>query len=121
MMLTVAQSPTGFSVVTALWIGWKFNEGDHLNKVLIPLFEWGHKGGGGTFRKLIVHADDAAPHQAMISRKFPAQNGMGLETHAPYLPDLAPSDFYLFGHVKGLLRGKSFEAGEDVLSNCGLS
>jgi hypothetical protein len=30
--------------------------------------------------------------------------------------DLAPSDFYLFGHMKGLLRGDSFETGEQVLS-----
>jgi hypothetical protein len=29
---------------------------------------------------------------------------------------LAASDFYLFGHVKGLLRGESFETGEPLLS-----
>jgi hypothetical protein len=43
---------------------------------------------------------------------------MTLATHPTYSPDLAPSDFffYLFGHVKGLLRGKSFEMREDLLS-----
>jgi hypothetical protein len=30
--------------------------------------------------------------------------------HPPDSPDLAPSDFYLFGHVKGCLAGHSFES-----------
>jgi transcriptional regulator with AAA-type ATPase domain len=34
--------------------------------------------------------------------------------HPPYSPDLAPSDFYLFGYVKGCFAGHSFES-EDAL------
>jgi hypothetical protein len=41
---------------------------------------------------------------------------MTITANAAYSPDLAPSDFYLLGHVKGLLRGGSFEAGERLLS-----
>jgi histone-lysine N-methyltransferase SETMAR len=41
---------------------------------------------------------------------------MVIAAHPPYSPDLAPSDFFLFGHVEGLLRGESFEAGERLLS-----
>jgi hypothetical protein len=40
---------------------------------------------------------------------------MAMADHPPYSPDLAPSDFYLFGHVEGLLRGESFETGEQLL------
>jgi hypothetical protein len=36
--------------------------------------------------------------------------------HPSYSPNLAPSDFYLFGHVKGVLRGESFETREQLLS-----
>ena len=32
--------------------------------------------------------------------------------HPPYSPDLAPSDFYLFGTIKGKLRGQSFQTRE---------
>jgi hypothetical protein len=41
-----------------------------------------------------------------------------MATHPPYSMDLAPSYFffYLFGHVKVLLRGESFETGENLLS-----
>jgi hypothetical protein len=31
-------------------------------------------------------------------------------------PDLAPFDFYLFGHMKELLRGESFGTGEQAIS-----
>jgi hypothetical protein len=41
-----------------------------------------------------------------------------MATHPSCSLDLAPSHFffYLFGPVKGLLRGDSFEAGEDLSS-----
>jgi hypothetical protein len=45
-----------------------------------------------------------------------AQNAMVVAAHPHYSPDLAPSDFYLFGHVNALLRGESFETWERLLS-----
>jgi hypothetical protein len=59
---------------------------------------------------------EVGSHKAGISQQFLAQNGMRMATHLPYSPNLALSDFYLFGHVKGLLRGESFEMREDHLS-----
>jgi hypothetical protein len=35
--------------------------------------------------------------------------------HPPYSPDLAPSDFFLFGHVKTALRGTVFESAKELL------
>ena len=34
--------------------------------------------------------------------------------HPPYSPDLAPSDFYLFRHLKKFLRGGHFRDNEDL-------
>ena len=34
--------------------------------------------------------------------------------HPPYSPDLAPSDFHLFGLVKAALRGQRFTSDEEV-------
>jgi hypothetical protein len=45
-----------------------------------------------------------------------AGNARVIAVDLPYSPDLAPSDFYLLGHVEGVLRGWSFEAGERLLS-----
>jgi hypothetical protein len=35
--------------------------------------------------------------------------------HPPYNPDLAPSDFWLFGYVKTGLVGQRFEEPEELL------
>jgi hypothetical protein len=37
----------------------------------------------------------------------------------PYSPDLAPSDFYLFGYVRRCLTGLSFEDAEWLLAAVG--
>jgi hypothetical protein len=37
--------------------------------------------------------------------------------HPPYSPDLAPPDFYLFGHIKGCLAGLSFENADELLES----
>jgi hypothetical protein len=36
--------------------------------------------------------------------------------HAPYSPDLAPSDFYIFRYVKRCLAGLSFEDADQLLA-----
>jgi len=38
-----------------------------------------------------------------------------LSPHTLYKPDLAVSDFYLFGALKGAIRGKSFGSEDEVL------
>ncbi|UYV75663.1 hypothetical protein LAZ67_13000946 [Cordylochernes scorpioides] len=34
--------------------------------------------------------------------------------HPPYSPDLAPSEYYLFGHLKRFLRGMTFKTDGEV-------
>jgi histone-lysine N-methyltransferase SETMAR len=45
------------------------------------------------------------------NRKF----GLTVLPHPPYSPDLAPSDFHLFGPLKDALRGTRFEDDESVI------
>jgi hypothetical protein len=91
---------------------------------MTPLSEWWSERGGGDCRRPIVHADNARFNTGTVSQQFMAQNAMVVAAHSPCSPDPAPSDFYLFGHVKGLLRGELFETGEQLLSavegNCRL-
>jgi hypothetical protein len=44
------------------------------------------------------------------------QNAVVVVAYSPYSSDLAPYDFYIFDHVKCLLKGESFETGEQLLS-----
>jgi transposase len=54
---------------------------------------------------LVVRADNAGPPIAAASQKFMEENGMARDPQPPYSPDLAPSEFYLIGHVTHFLRG----------------
>jgi hypothetical protein len=49
-----------------------------------------------------------------MTLQFMEQNSMQRAQHPAYSPDLAPFDFYLFGHVKQLLLGCQF-ADQDYL------
>jgi hypothetical protein len=63
---------------------------------------------------LIVRADNTRAHTAKMTSQFMEQNLMQVAPHAAYSPDLAPSDFYLFGSVEQLLSRCQF-AGQGSL------
>jgi hypothetical protein len=43
-------------------------------------------------------------------------NCLNISPHPPYSPDLAPSDFFLFGHVKHALERDEFPSEEALLT-----
>ncbi|CAF5028786.1 unnamed protein product, partial [Rotaria sp. Silwood1] len=47
-----------------------------------------------------LHHDNAKPHQTNAIKIFLQQQEVMLMPHPPYSPDLAPSDFWLFGYLK---------------------
>ena len=59
-----------------------------------------------------IHVDNARPHQANEEIK---KYGLVRLVHPPYSPDLAPSDFFLFGYLKKMLEGSSFKDDDDVI------
>jgi hypothetical protein len=44
------------------------------------------------------------------------EHGLRMAPHPPYSPDLAPSDFFLFGYVKRALQGSEFQTVEKLLA-----
>jgi histone-lysine N-methyltransferase SETMAR len=58
--------------------------------------------------------DNAPVHTAGISKAIIETAGLTLVDHPPYSPDLAPSDFFLFKHLKKHLRGTSFASKENL-------
>ena len=58
---------------------------------------------------LIFHQDNAPPHGAHQTAQKIAEMGWEVFTHPPYSPDLAPSDFHLFGPLKESLGGIKFQ------------
>lgn len=53
--------------------------------------------------------DNAPAHNANITKEYIQNSIFERVDHPPYSPDLAPSDFWLFGEMKGRMRGRTFE------------
>ena len=64
--------------------------------------------------KYFLHVDNAPSHRSKASRKAMQDIGFVILPHPPYSPDLAPSDFYLFGHLKRVISGKHFQSLEEL-------
>jgi histone-lysine N-methyltransferase SETMAR len=58
--------------------------------------------------------DNAPIHKSALSTAAIDDAGFHIVPHPPYSPDLAPSDFWLFRHLKKAIRGKLFNSPEEV-------
>ena len=59
---------------------------------------------------VLFHQDNAPAHRAPLVHQFFGDNSFQVVLHAPYSPDLAPSDFWLFP----TLRGRTFSSRSDL-------
>ena len=55
--------------------------------------------------KVLLQHDNARPHTSLKTREVIISFGLTTISHPPLSPDLAPSDFHLFGPLKESLRG----------------
>lgn len=65
-------------------------------------------------KRVLFHQDNAPAHKSrVVAAKLEELRFQELP-HAPYSPDLAPSDFYLFPNLKRWLGGRRFTSNEEV-------
>ncbi|UYV82817.1 hypothetical protein LAZ67_22000970 [Cordylochernes scorpioides] len=62
----------------------------------------------------ILHHDNALAHTALKISKFLQDYSTSVFPQPPYSPDLAPSDFFLFGKLKKKLKGRKFQSIEEI-------
>jgi hypothetical protein len=67
-------------------------------------------------RRVMLHFDNAPMHCTDTIRDRMATAELERMEYSPSSPDLAPRDFFLFGHIKGKLVGKQYETPEDLVS-----
>lgn len=67
-------------------------------------------------KKIIYHHDNAPAHSAQKTIAKISDLKYEILQHPPYSPDLAPSDFWLFPHLKKFMRGKRFSSNEEVIA-----
>ena len=85
---------------------------DFLANNLKPAFRT--KRRGLLSKKVLLLHDNARPHTA--NQTVETINHLGFEVleHPAYSPDLAPSDYHLFGPLKNALRGRRFSTDKEV-------
>lgn len=74
------------------------------------------KRRGKLSRGILFHQDNAPAHTSHVAMATIHECGYELLPHPPYSPDLAPSDFHLFRHLKDFLRGKQFCNDSEVIA-----
>ena len=114
-MLTVFWSVNSFKVVELLINNEKFNSEYFTSVILEKLKEKSSLDQRKGERKLTVHYDNARPHTARKVFCYLVENRMMKAPHHPFSPDVAPSDFFLFGNVKFKINGLNFDSPEELL------
>ncbi|GFO43387.1 proteasome assembly chaperone 2 [Plakobranchus ocellatus] len=68
-------------------------------------------------RSVVLQHDNATPHSANLTQQWLQRYGWEILPHLAHSPDLAPSDFHLFGPLKRHLGGMAFETEDDLIMN----
>ena len=63
----------------------------------------------------LLQHDNAKPHTSLKTAEHIVNLGWTVAPHPPYCPDLAPSDFHLFGPMKAGLRGQHFPSNDAIV------
>ena len=114
-MLIIFWNPNGFLLVDALDDDRVYNADYFINEILGEIISRTEYDGEISNKKLMLHFDNARPHNAKKVTPFLDQNGINIAPHPPYSPDIPPSDFFLFGYIKNRLQEFDFDCVEDLL------
>jgi histone-lysine N-methyltransferase SETMAR len=115
-MFTVIWGVDGFHVVDLMTSQRRFNSEYFMSYVLAPMVVkvFPRERIPQTCR-LQLHLDDCRVHFSKLTEQFFTENHIRRVPHPRYSPDLAPSDFWLFGHRKTSLVGRAFNEPEQLL------
>jgi histone-lysine N-methyltransferase SETMAR len=115
-MLTVIWRGGGFHNVSLVTSQRSFNSEHFVSHVLAPMVaKVFPRGRISHTRRLQLHLDNCRVHFSKATEQFITENHIGRVPHPPYSPDLAPSDFWIFGHVKTSLVGQTFDEPKQLL------
>ena len=71
---------------------------------------------GKLSKGVLLQQDNARVHTCKVAMDAVEGNGYELIPHPAYLPDLGPSDFFLFPNLKKDIRGLHFRSDEEVVA-----
>jgi hypothetical protein len=115
VMLSVFWSVDRYFLVKKLDPGDKINALYFQENILRPLHDMPQEMRDE--HEVWLHYDNASPHNAASSAEKLTEYGFTRMPHPPVSPDLAPSDFSLFGQLKEKLKGFTAETADDVVQH----
>jgi hypothetical protein len=65
---------------------------------------------------ITFHWDNTSSHMATVKIHKIKELEMHQLPHPPYSPDIAPSDFFLFGYLKHKLQGCSYDSADELFT-----
>jgi histone-lysine N-methyltransferase SETMAR len=114
-LFTIFWSPLGLPVVDVLPKGAKFNSQYMVDTIIPELASAGSRCPRSYAKHHThIHMDNARPHTSIATKSAMDEKRLKCVPHPPFSPDLAPSDYYLFGRVKGALTGQTFASPEEL-------
>lgn len=115
IMVTIIWGVNGFYIIDLLPHGTSYNSDYFIDNILSPLNSIkGQIWSETTKRYLWLHLDNSKVHNSMKSNAKYGEYGLKRTPHPPYSPDLALSDFYLFGFLKDKLKGQKFTSPDQL-------
>ena len=114
-MVTIFWNSNGFLIVEALADDMVFNS-DYFRDEILEQINCKTSDNRETLgENFILHFDNATPHISKKIMEYLDQNEIKRAPQPPYSPDIAPSDFFLFGYMKEKLKGRRFNSKEELL------
>jgi histone-lysine N-methyltransferase SETMAR len=115
-MLRVIWGMDGFHVVDLMISQRSFDFQYFMDNIMVSLVEKVFpKGRNPHARRLHPLLDNCQVQCSRVTEQFIAKNHISRVPQPAYSPDLAPSDFWLFGHLKNSLAGRMFDDPEELL------
>jgi histone-lysine N-methyltransferase SETMAR len=114
VMISVFWSPSGMHLIKMLPPGERFTKQYFIDEILNDLYQQiCNRRPKKKTKGYFLHFDNARPH---CVDDILSEMGFQRLPHPAFSPDLAPTDFFLFGHMKGMIEGLEFESPEQLLS-----
>jgi transposase len=98
--------------------GETINKEYHLEVIChLPDAHWHKRPTLWASRNWQLHHDNALAHSSHLIQSFLAKHGIPVVCQAPYSPDRAPCDSWLFPKLKRPLKGSCSDSREDIMQN----
>lgn len=117
VMVTVFWDCEGVILVEPLPHGATINAERYVHSLDLLQQELKKSRPGKLHSRILLLQDNARPHTAKATMVAIRQKKWELLPHPPYSPDLAPSDYFLFGPMKESLRGVKYETEKALMSD----